>query len=105
MVMLDLIHHIPRSAASELIVHFYDTISENGVVVIKDIESKPWWKVAFTWILDKAMDPRSAVNYYSKEEMIEMLERHGFDVKCHQLVDILPYPHILYICRKASAET
>ena len=100
-VVLDLLHHIPTSAVPELIGHFYDTISENGVVMIKDIESKPWYKVAFTWILDKAMDPKTPVNYYSKEEMIQMLEGHGFDVKCHPLFDILPYPHILYICRKA----
>ncbi len=98
-VMLDLIHHIPRSAVPDLIGHFYDTISKNGVVLIKDIESKPWWKVVFTWILDKAMDPKTQVHYYSKEQMIQMLEGHGFDVKCHQLLDILPYPHILYICR------
>lgn len=100
-VVLDLLHHIPTSAVPELIGHFYDTISENGVVMIKDVELKPWYKVAFTWILDKAMDPKTPVNYYSKEEMIQMLEGHGFDVKYHQLVDILPYPHILYICRKA----
>lgn len=98
-VMLDLIHHIPSSVVPDLIGHFYDTISENGVVLIKDIESKPWWKVVFTWILDKAMDPKTRVYYYSKEQMIQMLEGHGFDVKCHQLLDVLPYPHILFICR------
>ena len=75
-------------------------VSKDGVVVIKDIESTPWYKVAFTWILDKLMDARAPLNYYGKEEMIGMLEDRGFDVKCHQLLDILPYPHILYVCRK-----
>ena len=99
-VMLDLLHHIPAGVVPKLIGHIYDTMSEQGTVAIKEVMSKPWWKMAFTWILDKAMDPRASVNYYSKEQMIEMLEAHGFDVKCHQLLDILPYPHILYICRK-----
>ena len=99
-VMLDLLHHIPAGVVPKLIGQIYDTLSEKGTVAIKEVMSQPWWKMAFTWILDKAMDPRASVNYYSKEQMIEMLEAHGFDVKCHQLLDILPYPHILYICRK-----
>jgi 2-polyprenyl-3-methyl-5-hydroxy-6-metoxy-1,4-benzoquinol methylase len=103
-VLLDLLHHIPTSAVPDLIGHFYKTIADDGVVLIKDIESKPWYKVAFTWILDKAMDPKTPVNYYSKTEMTEMLEGHGFDVKSHQMLDILPYPHILYICRKTRPE-
>jgi len=103
-VLLDLLHHIPTSAVPGLINHFYNTISDDGVVLIKDIESKPWYKVVFTWILDKAMDPKTPVNYYSKAEMIHMLQEHGFDVKSHQLLDILPYPHVLYICRKTRRE-
>lgn len=100
-VVLDLLHHVPPEIVPDLIGYFYTSTSDDGVVLIKDIESKPWYKVFFTWVLDKVMDPKSPVNYYSKQEMIGMLEKQGFEVKCHQLLDLLPYPHILYICRKA----
>lgn len=99
-VVLDLLHHVPSSFVPKLISHFYETVLPGGVVMIKDIETRPWYKLAFTWILDKVMDFRTPVNYRSKSDMMQMLEEQGFDVKCHQLLDILPYPHILYICRK-----
>lgn len=66
------------------------TASESGVEMIKDIENWPCCKVAFTWILDKAMDFRTPVNYGSKSDMIQLQEEQGFDVKCHQLLDIPP---------------
>ena len=100
-VVLDLLHHVPSSFVPKLISHFYETVLPGGVVMIKDIETRPWYKVAFTWILDKVMDFRTPVNYSSKADMIQLLQEQGFDVKCHQLLDILPYPHILYICRKS----
>ena len=103
-VVLDLLHHVPTRAVPELIGRFYDATTENGLLIIKEVESKPLYKAVFAWILDKLMDPKTPVNYYSQEEMTRMLEAHGFDVKCHHLRDILPYPHIMYICRKASSD-
>jgi ubiquinone/menaquinone biosynthesis C-methylase UbiE len=32
------------------------------------------------------------------EELTAALERAGFDVRRHLMVDVLPYPHVLYIC-------
>ncbi len=55
--------------------------------------------MALTWTPDKPMDLRTPVKHYSNEKMLKMLDGCGLDVKCHQLVDILPYPRIPYICR------
>ena len=50
--------------------------------------------------LDRLMDPRSPVRYWGAEELQQLLEQVGFTVRRHLLVDILPYPHILYICAR-----
>src|SRR5216684_3660313 len=52
--------------------------------------------------LDKVMDPRTPVNYWSADELQALLEDVGFEVHRHLMVDVLPYPHVLYIGRRRS---
>ena len=47
-----------------------------------------------------AMDYKTPLNYYHSAEMIAMLDTAGFEAKQHSMTDILPYPHMLYVCRK-----
>lgn len=97
--MLDIIHHIPREAVDGLIGQLRQLVSPTGIVVIKDVNSKPWFKTAFTWALDKVMDPKTPVHYWPMDELRAKLERAGFSVHAHQMIDVLPYPHVIYICR------
>lgn len=99
-VVLDLLHHVPEETALRLLASFHRILQDDGILIIKDITAKPWLKMAFTWLLDKLMDFRAPLRYYSKDEMTLLIEAQGFDVKVHRLIDILPYPHIMYICRK-----
>jgi ubiquinone/menaquinone biosynthesis C-methylase UbiE len=98
--MLDLIHHIPKSSAMELIAEISGNLATDGRLIVKDIEPTPYYKMAFTWLLDKLMDFRASVNYWSVEEMKTMLAGAGFGVFKHSLLDYLPYPHVIYIAQK-----
>ena len=98
--MLDLLHHLPPDEVDPILHRAYGALASGGLLLIKDVDATPWPKVAFTWALDKLMDPRTPVNYLHRRDVRERLEALGFDVKCHQLVDYLPYPHVLYVCRK-----
>jgi hypothetical protein len=44
------------------------------------------------------MTPGTPVRYWSAEELTRALEVAGFVVRRHLMIDVLPYPHILYIC-------
>jgi SAM-dependent methyltransferase len=103
-VMLDLYHHLEPEIGERILASFHSVLNEDGVLVIKDVASRPWGKMAFTWVLDKLVNARAVLRYYTKDEMITLLKDHGFDVKFHHMPDILPYPHILYVCRKAKQE-
>ena len=46
------------------------------------------------------MDPATPVRYWGAEELQALLEDVGFDVHRHLMVDVLPYPHVLYIARR-----
>jgi 2-polyprenyl-6-hydroxyphenyl methylase/3-demethylubiquinone-9 3-methyltransferase len=98
--MLDIVHHIPADAVRPLLEQMAKVLPPRGRLLIKDVERRPAWKRWFTHALDRLMDPGTPVRYWASEELQMLLEQVGFTVHRHLMVDILPYPHILYICER-----
>lgn len=97
--MLDIIHHIPKESVQPLLCSIRRSLPVGGFLLVKDIDTRPFAKLWFTWLLDKAMGPRDPVRYWSAAELTAALEQAGFTVRRHLMVDSLPYPHVLYICQ------
>jgi cyclopropane fatty-acyl-phospholipid synthase-like methyltransferase len=95
--MLDIVHHVPADAVRPLLARLRRCLPVGGLLLVKDVDTRPAPKRWFTWFLDKAMSPRTPVRYWSAEELTEALEDTRFRVRRHLMVDVLPYPHILYI--------
>ena len=98
--MLDIVHHVPRDAVPPLLRQLHRAVAPGGLLLVKDVDTRPAPKRWFTWALDKIMDPRAPVRYWSGEELAGALGDAGFAVRRHLMVDFLPYPHILYICTR-----
>lgn len=98
--VIDVLHHIPASTVEPLLLALCRIIRPGGRLVIKDVGTRPAYKRWFTLALDKIMDPRSSVNYWPVSDLIALLARCGFSVHRHEMVDLLPYPHVLYICTR-----
>ncbi len=96
--MLDIVHHIPPTAVSPLLRQIRQSLPRGGVLLVKDVDTRPAPKRWFTWVLDRAMAPRTPVHYWSAEALTAELETSGFRVRRHLMVDLLPYPHVLYVC-------
>ena len=101
--MLDIIHHIDPSSVDILLKEIFKSLSPCGILIIKDVKNTPWLKCAFTYVLDKLMDYRADVNYWSKEKLFLVLQQQGFNkLYFHEMVDFLPYPHILILAHKPT---
>jgi len=100
--MLDLVHHLPPAAMEDFLQAAYDAVRPGGLLVVKDVATRPWHKMAFTWILDVLMTKGEIPNYWPPERFLKVLQGMGSVVHAHNLDDLLPYPHILYVCHKAS---
>ncbi len=100
--MLDIVHHIPSETVRPLLEQLAKALPTGGRLVIKDVDARPAWKRWFTHALDKVMDPGTPVRYWDGEELQQLLERTGFTVYRHLMVDFLPYPHILYVCEREA---
>jgi 2-polyprenyl-3-methyl-5-hydroxy-6-metoxy-1,4-benzoquinol methylase len=98
--MLDIVHHLPDDAVPSLLRELHRAIAPGGLLMVKDVDTRPAPKRWFTWTLDKLMNPRAPVRYWSSEELTGALGDVGFTVRHHLMVDVLPYPHILYVCTR-----
>jgi cyclopropane fatty-acyl-phospholipid synthase-like methyltransferase len=98
--MLDIVHHIPPDTVAPLVAELHKSLAPGGCLLVKDVDTRPAYKRWFTYVLDRLMDPRGVVRYWPAEELQDVLEGTGFRVRRHLMVDILPYPHVLYVCHK-----
>jgi SAM-dependent methyltransferase len=96
--MLDIVHHVPPASVPPLLAQLRRALAPGGLLLVKDVDTRPAPKRWFTWTLDRLMAPRTPVRYWSADEMTAALEGAGFGVRRHLMVDLLPYPHVLYIC-------
>jgi 2-polyprenyl-3-methyl-5-hydroxy-6-metoxy-1,4-benzoquinol methylase len=98
--MLDIVHHIPTASVLPLLTALHRCVTPGGHLLVKDVGTEPRYKLWFTWTLDRLMAPRTPVTYWPPERLQSALEKVGFVVYRHLMVDILPYPHVLYICER-----
>jgi 2-polyprenyl-6-hydroxyphenyl methylase/3-demethylubiquinone-9 3-methyltransferase len=103
--VLDLLHHLPQGEVAPFLARLRDRLRPGATLIVKEVEDRPWWKMWFTLLLDRLMVGMQPIHYWPPAEMTVLLERLGFDVKKHRMRDVLPYPHILYVCRLDARAT
>jgi cyclopropane fatty-acyl-phospholipid synthase-like methyltransferase len=96
--MLDIVHHVPVPSVPPLLRALRQSLPAGGRLLVKDVDTRPAPKRWFTWLLDRAMSPTTPVHYWSAEALTRALTEAGFGVHRHLMVDLLPYPHVLYVC-------
>ena len=98
---LDGFHHIPVESGNRLLLDLFSRLKSGGRFLLKDIDTSPRWMLWFTYILDALMSPRDDYYYRSASDWQRQLGASGFEpVYRHFLWDVLPYPHVLFICDK-----
>ena len=100
-LMLDILHHLPRGQHDELLRTCHDILRPGGRLILKDIHRGNRFKLFFTWLLDMLMTNWEPVFYRDEDDLRNDLKRFGFNqVIAIRLNDILPYPHIQFVCIK-----
>lgn len=99
--MIDFLHHLPRKMVPDFLKSISGALTPNGKIIIKEIRSRPYFKVLFTRLLDKLMAPQDEPYYWPEDEIKEIFQNLGFSVKVQVLPDILPFPHVLYVASRS----
>lgn len=103
--VLDLIHHFPRAEVEGALERLWGMLRPGGRLLLKDVSDRPVLKRMFTLALDRLLVGKEPIHYWSPKELTSLLRRIGFDVKLHTMNDILPYPHVLYVCTRELPTT
>lgn len=98
--MLDVVHHLPHAEVRSFLARIVELLQPGGTLLIKDVSDRPRYKMLITLALDRLMVGTEPIRYWSPPVLAELLEGLGLDVKRHVMNDILPYPHVLYICKR-----
>ena len=101
--MLDIVHHVEPETVRPLLVELHARLVPGGCLLVKDVDTRPAYKRWFTHALDLLVSPGRPPHYWAAEALQAALEEVGFRVFRHSMVDFLPYPHVLYVCRKPGA--
>lgn len=98
--MIDLLHHIPYSAQQRLLQWAFNALSDNGIFLIKDVGTKPIWKLWVSYLHDTIINRSGGNLYFIDTDTLEtLLRQQGFDTTRIYFMKS-PYAHILYVCKK-----
>jgi len=93
-IMSDVLHHLPVNEQGQTIFKLKNRLTENGVLIIQDINKKSFPKYLVGWLVDVLSCGYKNIFYRSKEEIIAMLKDSGFNVRTHREDKIA---HIIFI--------
>jgi len=98
---VDVLHHIPsKELQLKLLLSCYSVLSDDGKLIIKDLDTKPFWKYLVNYIHDFLITKGEKVMYQNKAAMKNLLNEAGFQIEKILEIKNYPYAHILYIGKK-----
>lgn len=93
-IMSDVLHHLSRDKHKQIIFKLKDKLTENGKLIIQDIDKKAFPKYLVGWLIDVLFCGRKNIFYRSKEEIINILKEAEFNIKFSKEDKIA---HIIFI--------
>jgi len=100
-VMSDFLHHLSYRHQEELLVLCYQKLSKNGLLIVEEVDDKPYWKYQFNVIVDGLLNLGHKIYFRNSSEYLKLLSTIGFQVKTEMAHKGLPLSDILYLCRKS----
>lgn len=105
-VFVDVLHHMDFDSQETMILHAFESLAGDGVLVIKDVGTTPALKYLYNYLFDALTNvtriTQGRIGYYrSQSEWISLLLRCGFQPSIAHVKHIDFAPHILITGKKA----
>ena len=100
-VMSDFLHHLPYRHQEELLAVCCQKLSKNGLLIMEEVDGKPYWKYQFNIIVDGLLNLGKRIYFRNSSEYVKLLSRIGFQVSTETAHKGLPFSDILYLCKKS----
>jgi len=99
-VMSDFLHHLPYQHQEQLLAMCYQKLSKNGLLIMEEVDGKPFWKYQFNIIADGLLNLGQRIYFRNSSEYLSLLSRIGFQTKTEAVHKGLPVSDIIYVCKK-----
>ena len=106
LTLVDVLYLIPYDKEELVLKKCYQSLSEDGTLIIKEMDTQPRWKYTYNLFQEtlavKLIRFTLGERFFfrSKEDYLEILSKIGFSVKPIHLHSGYWYPHIAFICTK-----
>lgn len=99
-VMSDVLHHLPIEIKDILIKNIYNNLKNNGVLIIQDVDTSPYWKFWLTYLSDFLQHSKEKLFYQPAKEIEDNIKRIGFKVDTIEAHKGYPVADIIFLCKK-----
>ena len=99
-VVADVLHHLlSYEEGDDLLARCCDRLAPDGVLIVKEIATRPRWKFLCTQPVDFTFY-KGRVFFRSAEQFASLFERLGLEATFVPLHAWRPLSHVMYVCRK-----
>lgn len=102
-MMIDLLHHLDDDSKLSLLSKCSEHLVPDGRLIIKDITTYSGSRLMFTWALDVLMTRGFEMWYWDEKKFLSVLHNFFNRVDTFPISDLLPYPHIVYLCENLTS--
>lgn len=100
--LIHVLHHFNSFDEQEgFLRECFERLEKGGVLLVLEIDKKPFWKFMFTKLVDNVAYPGDRFYFRGKDELVRVLKEAGFrDVRAVPVHKGVPLSHILYVAGK-----
>jgi cyclopropane fatty-acyl-phospholipid synthase-like methyltransferase len=95
---IDLMHHLDNDSKNSLLATCARHLASDGRLIVKDVTTRPFHRLAFTWVLDVLMTRGCQMWYWNETEFNAACSKHFNRLDTFPISDWMPYPHVVYLC-------
>ncbi len=100
-ICFDLLHHIPYKNQIALVRQIRSLLTDKGVLIIKEIDTRPYYKYLWNYLHDKIVTKGGSLYFREAKNWVDVLQKQHFNAH----INTRPkkgylYPHVTIICQK-----
>lgn len=103
-VLSDVLHHLNFADQNQLLSRIANSLNENGVLVIKEIDTKEFMRSKLSRFWDFVFYPKDRIFFSNSKDLKRFLVKLRFKVKILRACRFFPGSTTLYFCRKSFAK-
>lgn len=106
-LLVDVLYQLPFEQKTAVIRKCYETLANDGVLLVKETDAGPGWKALFCYLQEMMLARLIKLNRGRVEPLacaawMKLLAEEGFSAVMRRIDKGYPYPHVLFVCRKTE---